>query len=315
MTDRGGRISIPSESSDLSGELHRFQRNAMGTTFEVVVPGPDAQSAREAAQAALEKLSELERDLGRLIPLGEAAEPRPLAVGEDVPLGVVGLACVRLAQQIYAETDQAFDVTVGALMQCWRKPDGSPREPGAEELTRALERTGMELLPVNVARRTLSSTAEGVIVDLGGIKEGCALDVAGGMLEHLRVSSALIRAGAGSVLGIGAPEGSDGWAVELRHPAAAEPLPRIRLRDLALGCSGVSSPGRLIIDPRTGKPAEGKLAAWAAAPSAAEADALATAFMVMSPRHVEAYCRGHPDVAAVLVLVGGQPLRFGRWGE
>ena len=69
----------------------------------------------------------------------------------------------------------------------------------------------------------------------------------------------------------------------------------------ALSGSGLQK-GSHIIDPRTAQPVKGKYAAWACAPDAAAADALSTAFMVMTPDEVGKYCLHHPDVLAVIVM-------------
>jgi thiamine biosynthesis lipoprotein ApbE len=81
----------------------------------------------------------------------------------------------------------------------------------------------------------------------------------------------------------------------------------------ALSGSGTEVKGRHIIDPRTGAPAAGHLAAWALHASAAAADALSTAFMVMDTAAVEAYCRSHPDIWALVIKAYGDGRMFGNW--
>jgi thiamine biosynthesis lipoprotein len=56
-----------------------------------------------------------------------------------------------------------------------------------------------------------------------------------------------------------------------------------------------------LLDPRTAWPAEGILSATVTAPSAAEADALATAFFILGVDWTRAYCERHPDIGAVLI--------------
>jgi thiamine biosynthesis lipoprotein len=56
-----------------------------------------------------------------------------------------------------------------------------------------------------------------------------------------------------------------------------------------------------ILDPRTGRPAEGVYSATVIAPTAAEADALSTAFYVMGPEKSGEYCSDRPELAALLV--------------
>jgi len=60
-----------------------------------------------------------------------------------------------------------------------------------------------------------------------------------------------------------------------------------------------------IIDPKSGWPTDHFLSTTVISPSAALCDSLATAFFVMPIEEVEAYCREHPEVAAVLVSRGG----------
>ena len=94
----------------------------------------------------------------------------------------------------------------------------------------------------------------------------------------------------------------EGWTVGVRHPLRPDQrIGEIRLRNGALGTSGAGTQfffheGRRlghILDPRTGRPAEGTLSATVLARSAAEADALSTAFYVLRTRLPQSgrYCR------------------------
>jgi thiamine biosynthesis lipoprotein len=68
-----------------------------------------------------------------------------------------------------------------------------------------------------------------------------------------------------------------------------------------------------ILDPRTGWPAEGIASATVLAPTAAEADALATAFFILGIEEARAYCTNHPEVGALLLPSGedAQPVIVG----
>jgi FAD:protein FMN transferase len=69
-----------------------------------------------------------------------------------------------------------------------------------------------------------------------------------------------------------------------------------------------------IIDPRSGRPAEGVLGVSAVTTDAASADALSTAFLVGGPALARDYCAAHDDTLAILVLDRpGEPAEvFGR---
>ena len=92
-------------------------------------------------------------------------------------------------------------------------------------------------------------------------------------------------------------------------------LAEIRLRNGALATSGSAAQffrheGRRyshILDPRTGRPAEGVLSATIVGPSAAEADALSTAMFVLGPDRALEFCRSRPDLALMMICPARRP--------
>src|SRR5262249_41369548 len=106
-----------------------------------------------------------------------------------------------------------------------------------------------------------------------------------------------------------------GWSVGLQHPWQLDRrMAIVRLRNRALGTSAATfqhleHAGRKLghlLDPRTGWPAEGMASASALAPTAAEADALATAFFILGVDATRDYCKGRPEVGAILLPEGGE---------
>ena len=89
-------------------------------------------------------------------------------------------------------------------------------------------------------------------------------------------------------------------------------LAEFYLHDRALATSGSGTQffrfaGRRyghVIDPRSGRPAEGVYSATVLAPTAAEADALSTAFYVLGPKKAREVCARRPEIAALLVCPG-----------
>jgi len=299
-----------------STPLHRFSRKAMGTRFEIVLACADAGLARQLASDAFRELEGLERELSRFVAGSDVARINRLPAGGSVRIGAAAYDCLKTAARVCAETGGAFDPTLGALLAAWQDRDGSPPTPSHEELAQPRRRSGMHLLEIHESDNAVTVRAEGLIVDLGGIGKGYALDAMAELLAEWGVESALLHGGESTVLGLGSgPE--SGWTVALRAPGTDDSaLEELRLRGRALSGSGVELHGRHIIDPRTGLPVERYGAAWALADGAARADALSTAFMVMDEREIQSYCAAHENCAAAVIRAAdGESVlrRFGRW--
>ncbi len=310
---------VQSDCHSIAG-MKRFSHEAMATTFEVIVVHEDDRYARQAAAAAFAEVDRLEADLSRFIENSDISRINNLPANQPLLIGLVAFECLQLSARIYAETNGAFDITIGSLLDCWRNEDASPRTPSQEELNLARQRTGTGLLKLDEVEHTVELLAAPVQIDLGGIGKGYAVDRMAELLHEWSVETALISGGYSSVLALDAPAGTRGWPVTLSDPGNRKQiLARPYLQHRAVSGSGLQK-GRHIIDPRTGWPVKGKRAAWACAPDAATADALSTAFMVMTPDEVEKYCLRHPDVLAMIILEDGgkdpqkdKILRFGPW--
>jgi thiamine biosynthesis lipoprotein len=254
------------------------------------------------------------RDHSEVCRLNRQAAGRPLRLER----GLFDL--LALAGRLHAETDGAFDVTAGALIKAWGFFRGPRRVPAEPERQAACARVGMGHVDLDADRRAVQFRRPGLEINLGAIGKGYALDRMAARLSR-RLGAFLLHGGGSSVLGRGAPEGSRGWQVRVRHPwKPRRYLARVWLRDRALGTSAATfqyleHEGKKlghILDPRTGWPAEGMASVSVVAPTAALADALSTAFYVGGLDVARRYCETHPGVGAILLPEGSpRPTVFG----
>ena len=223
--------------------------------------------------------------------------------GEIVDFGIDVFECLSRARAMYDKTSGAFDISVGALYSCWLNDDRTLRQPSDEELARACELTGLDHLKLSDEDFSAEVLTEGVQFDLGGIGKGYAAEKMAEILREWSLGQALVLAGASSVLSVSVPEGMTGWPIKLRHPGNREDvLARFELTEGAISGSGKQK-GQHIIDARSveGVPVKGRLAAWAMAPDAVAADALSTAFMMLSAEEIDHYCLANPGTAAIIL--------------
>jgi uncharacterized protein (TIGR03663 family) len=315
-------MSLSADSADPLSAAHRFCHDAMATTFEIMIVHEDIRYARQATLAAFDLLDKLEQELSGYIENSDISRINHLAAGRPLVVGLNTFECLQLSAKMYDQTGGAFDVTIGPLLSCWLNNDKTARTPSAEELKLARQRTGMNLLRLNEADYTVEVLTEGVTIDLGGIGKGYALDKMAQLLREWGIETALVHSGFSTVLALGSPPQTTGWPLTMSNPANLEQtLALIHLHNDALAGSGLKK-GPHIIDPRTGKPVEGTVAAWARAADATTADALSTAFMIMTPAQIERYCSRHPDTRAMVLLQEphgeakrDNVLRFGQWNQ
>ncbi len=272
---------------------HAFRCHAMGTTFELLLRAVDRPLAAQLADQAFEELRRLERALSRFVPASDVSRINRLRAGETARIGVTAYECLRVARRVWRDTGGAFDPTVANL------PDWP----------------GMKLLEIHEERNAVTAQADDLRLDLGGVGKGYALDVLADLLEQWDAGSGLLHGGESTIRPLGQPP-AGGWPVALRDPPGGEEaIGELRLCRRSLSGSGIELHDHHILDPRTGRPSS-RPAAWALAEPAALADALSTAFMVMTVEEVEHYCARKRDTGAALANEdGGRPALqcFGDW--
>lgn len=290
--------------------LLRLSRRAMATDFELVFPF-GVPEASDAAEQAFDLIDHLEDQLTVYRDTSEVSRVNRLAASEPVHveknLFDLLVECARLT----SETGGAFDITAGALIKAWGFFGRAGRVPTLEERREVLERTGMQHVELDAGQQTVRYLRAGLEINFGSIGKGYALDQCVDLLRSWEIRSCLLHGGHSSVYAMGSEPGSNhGWQVGVRHPWKPDcRLGVIRLKDRALATSSATFQhleynGRKLghlLDPRTGWPAESMASVTVIAPSAAEADALATAFFILGVEPARRYCAAHSEMGAVLL--------------
>lgn len=304
------------EASGLGAQTYliRAGRRAMACEFEVLLNAGQYEDATERAVEALDLVDELESQLTVYRDSSEISWINQHAFQSAVVVEPRLFALLQFAAGLHVESGGAFDIASGALSRVWGFSRREGRIPCDAELRAALQCTGMRHLVLDPANSSVRFAAAGVEINLGSIGKGYALDRVAAYLLDAGIGDFLLHGGQSSILARGDQgERGAGWSVGVVDPLRPERrLARIYVHSRGVGTSGASTQffrhngKRLghILDPRTGWPAEGMLSTTVVAPTAAEADALATAFYVLGTEQSIAYCRKHPEIAAILIASG-----------
>jgi thiamine biosynthesis lipoprotein len=281
----------------------------MATRFELVLHGEEASALRAAGEEALDEIDRLEAQLSLFRSSSEIAHLNARAAYGPVRVTPGLFALLELARKLNDETKGAFDITVAPLVRCWGFMGGTRSVPKPEELEAARAKVGMHLVELERADFTVSFASEGVMLDLGALGKGYAIERAADLLREAGVTSALLHGGTSTVYAVGTqPEGAL-WQVAVEYPrtamnarpaptrpepASTSPLATVPLRDEAMSVSAVwgksfEAEGKVfghVLDPRTGWPVNAAVLAAVVLPSATETDALSTALLTLGlPGH------------------------------
>ncbi len=309
-------------------------RNAMGTRFEIVLPGTNERALRGAAEEAFDEIDRLEAQLTKYDSRSEISGINAHAAREVVRVEPRLFALLQTALEISAATDGAFDPTVAPLMRAWGFVGAGGRLPDPEAVERAREITGWYHIGLDEEAFTLWFGREGVSLDLGAIGKGYAIDRAIELLRDAGITSALLHGGTSTVYGLGLPQAAAatgaqavdgdtrvgegepaeavaGWRVAIRDPGGPEgsSLAEVLLRDRALSVSGSHGKAfregdRLyghVLDPRTGEPTQAAILAAVGHPSATVTDALSTALLVLGPEALPDLTKRFPEADLLVV--------------
>ncbi|MBQ9636283.1 MAG: FAD:protein FMN transferase [Prevotella sp.] len=254
--------------------------------------------------------------------------------------GKMFLDVYQLAMTISEETDGAFDITVAPLVNTWGFGFKNGTEPTPEAIDSIRQFIGFRKLSSHPAAGNRNSVAISkadprTMLDCSAIAKGYGTDVAARLLRRNDVENFMVEIG-GEVVVSGKNKSGEAWHIGVTKPtedpesqngelqavltmpvkttaSAAKGATRSAKLKSALATSGnyrnfYYKGGRRYahtIDPKTGYPVQHNiLSATVLAPTCAEADAYATAFMVLGLDGAKMILDRHPELLAYLICAG-----------
>lgn len=278
--------------------------------FECFVAEDDSEQALAVAREALDVVAALDRQLSHYRDDSDISRLNAMADAEWVRVEPELFALLKHCSAWCDATGGAFDVAVGALLDAWDFHRGSGAVASEAEIEAALAVSGMGRVLLDAETSRVHYATSGLALNLGAVGKGYALDKAAEVLSFYGSQRAVIHGGQSTILAVGAPPDEAAWQFVIRDPRdRATAIETIRVRDAALSTSGsydqyVEANGVRyghILDPRTGRPVQEMLSVSVVAPTAAEADALSTAFFVMGRERTLDFCIHHPGLSVVML--------------
>ena len=204
--------------------------HAMATRFEIVLHGDHPVALRAAGEEALEEVERLEAQLSLFRPSSEIAHLNARAATEPVRVTPGLFALLQHAHKLHQESGGAFDITIAPLVRCWGFMGGSGHIPSLEALAEAREKVGMHLVQLDPKNFTVRFARTGVMLDLGAIGKGYAIERAAELLREAGVTSALLHGGTSTVYALGHPPEAEFWKVAIEQATVRRPERRVSSR-------------------------------------------------------------------------------------
>lgn len=283
----------------------------MGTFAEITIP----EKNDELLEGTVEKMKSLEAMMS--IYEKESEVSRINSLGKDKLKKVSPEVYEVIERAIYFGklTDGAFDITVAPILKLWHFEGGELKEiPSQEKINEALKSVGWQNITLT-PEKEVGFTKENMSIDLGGIATGYIVDKGITYLKEKGIKSALINAG-GDIYCLGGKNNEEPWSVGIRHPRKKdEIIGTLKFKDKGVTTSGdyekffILKGKRFchIINPQNGYPVDNPvIQVTTVANTCTDADALATALMVMGKEKGLKLIENFPDADAVIIEESGE---------
>ena len=266
----------------------------MGTTYQVTIMGLDPSvNVQELGLGIQQRLDEINSLMSTYDPESELSRFNQVRHVEWVPVSSELATVVHYALEVSRKTDGAFDITVGPLVNLWNFGPAQHEHalPQAADIATAMGTIGYQHLSARTAPPALRKNMPGLEIDLSALAKGYAVDEICQLLEAFTTTGYLVEIG-GDTRAAGHSLHQQPWRIGIEKPIDDQRQVGaiVELHNAALASSGdyrnffIHEGQRYshTIDPRTGAPVTHHTAAASVmAPSCMEADAWATAMMVL----------------------------------
>lgn len=273
--------------------LSRYQAREphMGVDVTLTLYAPSEAVANDAVKAGFQRIAELNKVFSDYDPESEAMRlcaMRP--VGQPVPISEDLFIVLTEARKWSEKTDGAFDVTVGPLVDLWRRSRRSKKLPTEDAIREAKRSVGYEHVRLLSDPPRAALDRENMKLDFGAIAKGYAAEEAVKAMAKAGVKISLVAI-SGDIAAGDAPPDALGWKIGVApfNRDGSEPSHYLKLANACVSTSGDSYQyveiGGVryahIVDPRTGLGLTHRSSVTVVSRSGSTSDALDTAATIL----------------------------------
>jgi thiamine biosynthesis lipoprotein len=261
----------------------------MGTQVTITVAADTVEAGRRAIDAGMAELKRLDSMMSLYKADSEIAKVNRAAGSKPVHVSPEMIEVVQQALRTAKFTHGAFDVTIGPLVVLWQMRLKEGSVPTDREIAGVLKLVDYRNVIVDPKTSTIFLRMKGMVLDVGGCAKGYAADRVRDLYRAQGITNAVIAV-AGDIWALGTREDGTPWRVGVQHPREHDKvLTVLQLRNKYISTSGdyerfvIREKKRYhhILDPRTGKPAQGIISVTVIGDEGAVIDPLTTALFIL----------------------------------
>lgn len=288
----------------------------LGTVVDVRLRAEDAATRHATNRAIVDEISRLEAIFSVYDPHSE------LNLWKRGELATPSKEFIEVMSQTlrwHISSQGAFNPMSGLLSEMWNRAETRGSPPSADERCDAV--ASIEAPRFDVRDGNVERVGDCAALNLNAIAKGYIVDRAAELAKARFGASMVLVSAGGDLLHRGAPSSRVGIENPLRPYDNEPPVTVIDLGDAGLATSGGSRRGfhvgaqrfSHVIDPRTGEPISAQASITVVAPTAMDADVLATVLGLVKPSDAVAESESHHDVACLVIGTDGSLWPNARW--
>lgn len=277
------------------GQTIKVEGKTMGPiSYRVLIdPLPEKLNQNETGQLIQAELDHVNELMSTYRPDSEVSRFNSSNVTDWFPVSNETAIVIKRALEISRQTQGAFDITVGPLVDLWSfgSKKENPTIPSADEVATTQESIGYQKLSVQLDPPTIKKAIPELQIDLSAIAKGFAVDQVANKLNAMGVKNYMIQVG-GEVRTQGKKSDGSAWEIGVEKPVKVSQSDlqfRMDLTNQSMATSGDYRNFYVVdgqsyshtIDPVTAAPVTHNLASVSViAEDCMSADAYATAALV-----------------------------------
>ncbi|MBI5323676.1 MAG: FAD:protein FMN transferase [Ignavibacteriae bacterium] len=199
-------------------------KNLLGTAIEAKVLSEDIKNAKAALLKAFKEIERID-SVYNMYRKGSPIYLINLNAGinsQNVPLETYRL--IKRAIEYSKKYEQLFDITIGPLTNLWGfNSDKEIIIPSQSSLDSLLKLVNYRNIILEEKDTSVYLIKKGMMLDLGGIAKGFAVDRASAILKESGIKDFLINAG-GDICVSGKNDKNDIWTIGIKHPRKQKEL-------------------------------------------------------------------------------------------